>query len=623
MGKKLGKTINSLSAIGKTIVFPFKLYWNTKHKDIIDRVATIGATTAGLSHLVNQYFNFNESDPSFLGFFKGAVFAASTVGLTYVLTKGYKKTRELISEIDEKKIKNYIKSAYLGTTITAELMLLESFKTSFDKPINFEFIKESYSSLPEYVGLGLVSFGLAKGLEWTLNKTESSGSNSDLVKKIGRTMLPVTLSIASGIALLNTYTAINLNIPKINLKPAIEYVKNSANSIGDSIVNLFDKEDVNSNRNFYVFMQSYNNEDNIDKVLDNADNVVLHRYDFTRRSKDNSELIFKKRAIANDIFAAATDEEGKVNINFIEMYSAFGKNKVNLIMNNSDKYASEIISRFDSDRFSGIMIDFESIKAGSSDSDNLVNFMKVLRSKLDELSASKNKDYSLGIAVSPRFKGSEKYGYPHHGFYDYESLDEYVDNFVLMGYDFNVPNAGPSIPEDKIDDILRYAIDHIDDPNEIIIAFAAYGRVFDEHGKAIKSNALSEKYNYKYVKGVTFKKYINGELCTIRKKDGRRTYAQTPEGHRNKLSAVDKFNKSQIEDRINNQLDNGKPIGNLENSVDIVTNVALWRASHAGDSSIKKYKDWVTVEINYKNLTATVKSDRATADSTNISSSSN
>lgn len=127
----------------------------------------------------------------------------------------------------------------------------------------------------------------------------------------------------------------------------------------------------------------------------------------------------------------------------------------------------------------GVNIDIENLTAGdgssgqnaSYDKENFVQFTKYLRSVLPV-----GKELSMAIAANPN---DIKTDWP--GSYDYEELNKYVDNFIIMTYDQSYPGSKPGpvagyiFVEKSIKTMLKYV-----PSQKIVLGIPFYGRYWND-----------------------------------------------------------------------------------------------------------------------------------------------
>jgi len=305
-------------------------------------------------------------------------------------------------------------------------------------------------------------------------------------------------------------------------------------------------------KKLFLYSQNIDNAD-IEKCLNTyADYQMPHMFKLERKNGSKEIGLFQIYQDSTIINYVNTQHKHKSKV--LPMISAFSSNVLNEILKNPNKFSELIANNIKNLNMDGVLIDFESIKVGSKYSDDLTMFMKLLREKLPD------KKYEIGIAVSPRFQSSERKGFAHHGFYDFEALSKYVNYINVMAYDFHKGVFGPILPEDKLNKLVDYTIDHV--PKEkIVISFPFYGYVWDSNKKEI--GTLSWKYNDNYLSIADTTFIDNGEL-RIETKD-RLAYVQTEETFNNRFKLLNQ-NK--------------------------IYNVAGWKVEFMGSECDKTIKNW-------------------------------
>lgn len=161
---------------------------------------------------------------------------------------------------------------------------------------------------------------------------------------------------------------------------------------------------------------------------------------------------------------------------------------------NYKKYALGVNNIVDEYRLDGVNIDIENLT--EKDKDMLVLFTKYMRSVLSD-----KVELSMAIAANP---DDTKTGW--QGSYDYNELDKYLDDFVLMTYDESYygskpgPVASNNFIENSINVLLKYT-----SSNKIVLGIPLYGRYWnidsDIGGFYVKNKEvpnIASLYNGKY-----------------------------------------------------------------------------------------------------------------------------
>jgi len=299
----------------------------------------------------------------------------------------------------------------------------------------------------------------------------------------------------------------------------------------------------------FVYKQVLNSSRMDTETEETADYVMHHFYDF------NSSRKMVKRCSQEKIDRLKREANAN-GTRLMPMVSAFKSSIIQNILNNPKSTAETIATEIRNSGYEGVTIDFETIRLGSSHSQELVNFMKELRQRLPE------GDYEIAIATSPRFEGSSANGYAHHGFYDYEGIEPYVDYIHLMAYDFHKGRGkahSPVLPEDKIKPIVEYAQEHIQDQDKVVFLMPFYGYVWTKGGSPV--GTLSARYNDNYSRGN--RRYDNGELRV--ETDTRIAYIQDEKVFDRRLDLLDDLG---------------------------VTNVGGWRQTHATTEIFETIREW-------------------------------
>ncbi len=274
---------------------------------------------------------------------------------------------------------------------------------------------------------------------------------------------------------------------------------------------------------------------------------------------DNDKLIYSEN-VARD-FVSKWKKNGA---SALGMYSLFHKEDIVEALSSPELYSKKIVEKVRSVGADGVVVDFEDVKLDSSYSFDFVNFMKTLKMEFNRAEKRDDRDYTVGVAVSPRFEGSGRDVFLHHGFYDYGALDTIagVDYLFAMGYDFNVGRVGPGLPKNKIDLIVDYSEENLKNDDKFVFSFPFYGRVFDKDGR--EKGVLAENNNKNYLdsKGARVG-FRDGELVIETK--NRIVYTQSPKVHKWRLNKMDLMG---------------------------VKNVAFWKKCFADPKSINEIRMW-------------------------------
>lgn len=138
------------------------------------------------------------------------------------------------------------------------------------------------------------------------------------------------------------------------------------------------------------------------------------------------------------------------------------QNKINYLFENIEKILKE-------KKYYGLNIDFEYIKP--SDKEKFIDFIR----QADKY--FRTKKYYLSIALAPKNSDEQKgLLYESH---DYEKLSNYVDNVILMTYEWGY-TYGPAMavaPVNEVKKVLDYATSKME-PNKIIMGIPNYGYDF-------------------------------------------------------------------------------------------------------------------------------------------------
>lgn len=336
-----------------------------------------------------------------------------------------------------------------------------------------------------------------------------------------------------------------------------------------SIERLIELEDASDGfvndgeKRFFVYQQRFDRRLR-SGLIAAADYIMPHFWDV-----ESTSLDVQKRASDRFMIDHVDNLQG-TGTKVLPMISAFKKSYILKILDNPKPFSKQIVDYVQDVGADGVTIDFESIHVGKDHSAGLVEFMSVLRKEFDKVETA-GKEYEIAIAVSPRFNGSGNNGYSHHAFYDFKGLDKAGADWIhIMGYDFNVKKVGPGLPEDKIKDIVSYAITHVKNDDKIVFCFPFYGRVYNSNGNQI--GAISESGVQSYLSRRNNNWYENGELRIETFNPERIIFTQDPEVHGRRLSVIDSLYGGRI-----------KRAGG-------------WRASHISSKSLKEYMKWLNEE---------------------------
>jgi len=307
----------------------------------------------------------------------------------------------------------------------------------------------------------------------------------------------------------------------------------------------------------FIYSQDLDKKAINDKTLAVCDYFVPHMFEIDIRSakRKKGEKSHVVRSAEPEIYSRASRKTidtlmvnaSRKNILVTPMVSAFKQQVIEKMLENPEYYASSMADKIKKIGAKGVVIDFESVKIDSAYSPALIQFMKELRSRLTQ------GEYSISIAVSPRFNGSAEKGFSHHGFYDFRELSKHVDYVQLMCYDFHKTKVGPVLPQQMFEKILQYASQTV--PSEKIVAilpFYGYAWRLKNHTKGkgkhkikevviIKQGTLSAKNSDGYLKRHTpiDEEYRDGELYVKTKNSI--AYIQNGEVFRNRFAILQKY----------------------------------------------------------------------------------
>ncbi|MBI5073154.1 hypothetical protein HZA99_05015 [Candidatus Woesearchaeota archaeon] len=306
-------------------------------------------------------------------------------------------------------------------------------------------------------------------------------------------------------------------------------------------------------KHVFIYNQALGSNKMQKETLAVADYWHPHLWEFQK--SPTSVLKLKQRCsekVEDKVKADAT----QYGIKVLPMVSAFNNSLVDRVLDNPSTAARLIGDHVKEEKYAGVAVDLETISMGSERSGDLVEFLRRLR---QELPAGK---YEIAVAMSPRFEGSAEHGYRHHGLYDYEGIARYADWLHLMAYDFHRGRRGasPVLPEDKIDDIVRYAVKHAP-AEKVVMLMPFYGYVWTTGGSPV--GTISAHHNNKYIDNARSSKIDNGELRVVTA--DRIAYLQTPDVFERRLNELDQLG---------------------------ITNAGGWRQTHATAGIYQEFGQW-------------------------------
>ncbi len=177
----------------------------------------------------------------------------------------------------------------------------------------------------------------------------------------------------------------------------------------------------------------------------------------------------------------------------------FGQRNNRRFLKNSksiDKLIDNLIELLTKRNADGVCIDFEGVP--KSQKDNYTGFLLTLSSRLKKA----NKDYKIYITVP-----SVNLSYA----LDFKSLDQAIDRFVIMGYDYYGKTssiAGPVAPllsgKDwepfNLTESVKYYLDEGVTNSQLILALPTYGNLWETESQSLQSKAKkflgSRTYSY-------------------------------------------------------------------------------------------------------------------------------
>ncbi len=320
------------------------------------------------------------------------------------------------------------------------------------------------------------------------------------------------------------------------VEPAIVYIK------GDGKKKVF------------IYNQMLGSTEMEAETLAVADYWHPHMFEFY---SSRTTTIGIKQRVSEKLEKRILEKAHAHNVKVLPMVSAFTPGLVDRVLDNPETSARAVAQQIKENKYDGVAIDLETIAFGNERSEDLVRFMKVLRKQLPE------GKYEIAIAVSPRFEGSETHGYRHHGFYDYAALEPHIDYVHIMAYDFHrgKHGASPVLPNNKIDDIVRYAQQHINDDDKIVFLMPFYGYVWTKSGRGV--GTLSAENNQKYLNSRISSSYDEGELRVVTR--DRIAYLQDSKVFETRLTMLDDLG---------------------------ITCVGGWRQTHATAGIFKEIGEW-------------------------------
>lgn len=211
---------------------------------------------------------------------------------------------------------------------------------------------------------------------------------------------------------------------------------------------------------------------------------------------------------SKDYMKRFTENRQELGAKVLPMVGAFKKKDALRLFEHGEAYADSLVDYVQEIGADGICIDIESVLLDTRHTSQLTSFMKTLRERFEQ----EEKKYEIGIAVSPRFDGSEENGYPHHGFYDYCQLSLQADHIQIMAYDFNVGIARSNISPEELENIVQYAKREVDRNEQIVVLLPLYGRAYTTTGGSFQNNILSARNNHLHLPNATATEYRDGDF---------------------------------------------------------------------------------------------------------------
>ena len=152
------------------------------------------------------------------------------------------------------------------------------------------------------------------------------------------------------------------------------------------------------------------------------------------------------------------------------------------ILNSStllDSHISNIASEIETYKYTGIDIDYESIKA--SDREKFSNFIKLLSEKLHK----NGKILTIAVLWKNDLEGLIESVSQSRGAQDWPEISRYVDEFRIMAYDYtgSADLPGSIAPRDWIRSILDYAQDNVTSHDKIVLGLPLYAYKWVEDTK--------------------------------------------------------------------------------------------------------------------------------------------
>ncbi len=193
--------------------------------------------------------------------------------------------------------------------------------------------------------------------------------------------------------------------------------------------------------------------------------------------------------LTHPVYDLCKSTDTKLHVSII----LFGNNKIQSFLSDEDKISQFIkdLKYYDSQRpFDGINLDFETLDYLSRD-----DFLKFVK-KLDKTFPAK--DISICIPAVDWETA-----------YDFENLNDYIDFYFLMGYDYywsGSKNAGPVSPLSGIGINLKYTFNRYEvnliDKQKIVLGLPWYGRKWQVEDSSYQSVVMgnSEALAYSFIK---------------------------------------------------------------------------------------------------------------------------
>ncbi len=225
----------------------------------------------------------------------------------------------------------------------------------------------------------------------------------------------------------------------------------------------------------------------------NLDTEVLARYDraIYFGVAANEEGIDKSESGYVGLSTFSQNTNSDKNLLTLRMLDTENNLKILQDAKIQEKIIDDLIAIVDEYGFDGVVLDLElSVLPFTDVKDNISMFVRNLSEKLDE----QNLDFAMTIYGDTYFRGRP---------YDIKDLDKYVDEFMIMAYDFHKSYGEPG-PNFPLDGSKTYGYD--------------FKKMIDDFSKDVESEKLTivfGMFGYDWTLGKQGKPLKRGEALTL------------------------------------------------------------------------------------------------------------